>query len=1200
MKNCYISAFPVIALICLAAHHRFGFIRRRLHLKLLPILLFILCLSFNIAAFSYEYGTGVKLIGSDANGVILELEVGNLAIKSSEFDNRIYHVISYKDCGFTTEIGKPKLPVSRAFIGIPPWANLSVSIINSKFSDLSGYVPLPVPDKVLQTSPDGIDSLNEKFTIDRDFYSQKAFYPQVNANVAYYGYIRHQRVAAIELHPVQYNPASKILRKYTKLTVRVSFLPNGEYIPGQIISPSEFNITPRSDRDFEKLYKSLVLNYEEAKQWRKRIPDASLAPKVFNSESEAYKIFVSKPGIYRLDYETLKNIGINLSNVDPRTFKLHFRDKQVPIYVRGEADGKFDKDDYFEFFSPEVKNIYTPWDVYWLTYKGAKGLRMAEKSGMSKSRTVREVTSFHSVVRLEEDHLHNKLQNVQPDPNNLEAWFESRDHWFWTGIENGSAKNEVTVKFPVYDMAQSLARPNFKIELVGCTNFEHNVMISINGYRIGQEANWSRQDIYSYDGTMPANSLVEGINELRLTRIGTNSGDGENTDSYPYQIYLNWFGFGYMRKLMAVNDILDFISPESKEPGIREINRYSIGGFAQGEVEVFQIEGSNAISKFRDLIVEEYKLDPEELERAKTISSINNQGVSIFDKPKIKDTAYKVIFEDQGGRSYRYIAVSSSSILKPDRIELDTKSSLKNPSNQADYIIISHPVFIEAANELANWRNGQKGGSFRTKVIDVTDIYDEFNSGMVNPKAIKDFLKFAYHNWTEPTISYVLIFGDATYDFLGINENVYKEPPELIGFIPTFYSWTTYGQTAVDHWYSTINGKDGFPDIYLGRIPVENIDQAKAVLYKIMANESGKFNGPWRKRIISVADDDSHAAGDEIFRIGLEEIWQNHTPYGYDTEKIYLKDIIQEQQSIPDNFRRPGDVAEERIKEAFAKEAVIAQYAGHGGRHVWAHEIIFSITDIKELKETNVYPLLIVLSCYNGFFDLPGEISMSEGMLRADKRGIVAMISATRLTYGTGNVALNNSLFDGIFKDKIYKIGHLLTKAKIDVLLNEGMSWLSQMEEYTLFGDPASWLNMPDYEIKPQLANSSVSPGGKLELKSGQVVTTLDGKPASFDGEFIGVVELLDGRQLSKKAVSITKGIYPAISFDIPENINESEGVLKLYGENNKETAVGGVRFGINVPFISNIAYEIMGNGIQFYIEISDDAGFSGIKSAKV
>ena len=412
MKYNITPAFPAIALARSKTYQEAGLIRKILKAKIKFSKLLLLLFSatfiflFHILAFSYDYGSGVKIISSNANGVVLELKVEDLSIENREFDNKNYHLISYKDCGFTTEVGKPRLPVSRAFIGAPASASVSVSVLDSAFSNIPGYTPFPVPDKVQRVSKNGVDTLGDEFAIDKNFYLQNTFYPRENAIIAYEGYIRNQRVIVIELRPVQYNPVTRILKKYTKLVARVNFSSSAS----ESINTS---LSARSDKNFEKLYQSLLVNYEEAQKWRKPRPRISFAPSAEKSdhESEAYKLFISKSGIYRLDYSTLKNAGIDPANIDPRTFKLKFKDTQIPIHINGEADGRFDQGDYIEFYAPAAKNIYTRWDVYWLTWGGAKGLRMVQKSGISNSGVIQEVTSFKSVTRFEEDRLHHKLQN---------------------------------------------------------------------------------------------------------------------------------------------------------------------------------------------------------------------------------------------------------------------------------------------------------------------------------------------------------------------------------------------------------------------------------------------------------------------------------------------------------------------------------------------------------------------------------------------------------------------------------------------------------------------------------------------------------------------------------------------------------------------------------------------------------------------
>lgn len=1224
-------------------------------------LLFFVFWATSILALSQPERSFVKIIRTDSSGLTIQLNSPAFSFSKKEIDGRSFDVVSHEDASFTSEPGKPLVPYFPIFVGVPPQALLTLNVIDSKFSDLHNYFLLPAPNYSPTRSKEGIEYLSGEYKLDADFYSRSTFYPPTNATISNQGYIRSQRVACVSLYPIQYNPANRVLRIYSYLLIRINFSQIG-------LSPPAFETVSYNDVYFEDLYKGILLNYADAKPWRisSGIDLTRLAPRAkrLGSSQGSVKIFVSRSGIYRVDHALLQSIGIDLSKIDPVNMKLYFNGSQVPIYVKGEGDHKFDPEDYIEFYSGRVHNIYTRWNVYWLTWDEEPGIRVAQKNGVPTAKSPREVTFFKSIVRFEEDLLHHKLQNVRPDPNDPYSWFESRDHWFWTGIENGSEKNQVTVKFPVYDLAQTMSKPDFKIELVGCTNYEHNIMISVNGFRVGPEAQWSSQEIYLFDGQLPVGAINDGFdNELRIARIGTNPADGNDLDSYPYQVYLNWFEIGYYRKLIAVNDQLEFSAPEPKEKSpifttdlspkdaldmgkitqglklkfsskridlsenayvsiqekgnkwlivdgkhtylivrsgnnlnafVNEVNNYTISGFLNKDIEIFQISDTGAIARIKDPVINQYKLSAEEKDRLRAIFRNSISNVDEFNFPRIPDIAYSVTFEDDDVPGFKYIAVTSSSVLRPDRVEVDNSSNLKDPSNRADYIIISHPIYLKSAQRLSEWRSSPNGGGFKTMVVDVTDIYDEFGNGMVSPHAVKDFLKYAYNNWMKPAPSYVLIFADSTYDFLGINKKFYSEAPELIGFIPTFYIWTNFGQTAADHWYSTICGDDSFPDLYLGRIPVEDVSQAEDVVDKIIANESKRFNGQWRKQIVSIADDDSYAAGDEQFQIGLEEVWKWHTPAGYETKKIYLKDIIKEFESGPKTALTPADIAKDLIIDAFGNGAVIVQYSGHGGRHVWAHEIIFSITDIKDMRKTDIYPFLMVFSCYNGYFDLPGEICMAEGMLRAKSSGSVAMLSATRLTYGTGNVSLNKLIFDCIFRDKMRRLGQITATSKIKLLIQDGLSWIGQMEQYTLFGDPASELQIPEFEAEVKLQKMSVST--KVEVLPGRVFNSSDNREVNYDGNATFTVHYPDGRS-ETKSVYISNGTYPAISFEVPSNMSPGKGRVTVFGQAGSEALCGGIEFNVRQPLITNLTHEILDGRFQVYVKIDDDIGQENLSS---
>ena len=52
-------------------------------------------------------------------------------------------------------------------------------------------------------------------------------------------------------------------------------------------------------------------------------------------------------------------------------------------------------------------------------------------------------------------------------------------------------------------------------------------------------------------------------------------------------------------------------------------------------------------------------------------------------------------------------------------------------------------------------------------MVDVNQIYNEFSGGMLDVSGIRNFIKYAYDNWTIRP-EYVLLFGDGNYDYKNI------------------------------------------------------------------------------------------------------------------------------------------------------------------------------------------------------------------------------------------------------------------------------------------------------------------------------------------------------------------------------------------------------------------------------------------------
>ena len=1205
---------------------------------------------------------------TDQNGITVEFNLPKLEVSTVKRNGVRYQAVSFEGSGFTNEVGNPRLPVSRVVLGVPPNVKFHVEILHTTTETRSGYRIPPVPYNVPKQRSDSsaasfhaenFQTIEEEWREDGAAYKSTNDYPKTVAQVVYDGYIRSQRMLYLELRPIRYQPKSRTLRIHSRVTARVHFVHQGADNRFQSTSTSLSQFATTEPASFERMYQNFLLNYDAAKHWRVPPTSANAAPIALDPDrsiaagpaareqtnGKRYKILVDKTGIYRLTSEDLhRKWGINLSGVDPRLLHLRINDREVPIYIYGEEDGRFDRGDFIEFLGVDANNRYTKWNVYWLSAEGTRGVRVAEIYASPDDSTAKLVPSFRSKIYFEEDHFHNNLRHVEPrdvSPDDKHAWFEALDFWYWTGVKNLADANEVDLEFPLYDLTQSFDQPSIRVTLQGGTPTDHEALVSINNIRI-DEVKWQDQDVATVDKTLRVwNNLRDATkgekNVITLARIDTT--EEENTTAFPYHIYINSFGVEYTRLLKAVNDSLEFTTPASIDPyNARRQRRlqYTIQTFLSPDVAIFEHDGEVLVSKFQNLKIERVDLDRVERNRLREIYRINAETnsanqTSLQDIPRV---AYNATFQVRDAHDANYIAVSAASVRQPVQVEAVTPTNLLSPTNGADYLIITHPIFLEPSKRLAQWRSTQKGGGYRTKVVDVTQIYDIFSNGMVNPQAIKDFLTYAYKNWQPPALSYVTIMGDGTYDHRGIDKEIYPEPPELAGYIPTHYIWTTsFGKTSVDHWYATVNGIDELPDFYIGRLSVETIEEAEVVVDKLINYDDKRPNGNWRRRILSVADDEINNSGDEIFKRSLTALSKNQALLGYETVPIYLQDVIDMVEANKAAYPElPQRVAKDMIIDAMGHGAVIAQYAGHGGRIVWAHEAIFDNRAVDLVDQTDHLPFMLVLSCYNGYFDAPGEPSMAEKMLRRDKSGIIAMLSATRLTYGSGNDALNTIIFDMIFERNIRQLGPISFDSKIEQLIQDGRGQLNVMLEYTLFGDPAMNLAMADYEVQADIETETVAPGQLLKITPGQIVeVTYDSAirakrftpTSNFNGKiyvkavFPGTYSNVEGEEGTLKVYSgdvpitqeanVVNGKFPSMSLPVPKGVSAGQGHIEFYAESATSIAASGSAFTVLVPKILDIQPELVASNpgsepsqFHIFVQISDELNEQGIKSVSL
>lgn len=95
------------------------------------------------------------------------------------------------------------------------------------------------------------------------------------------------------------------------------------------------------------------------------------------------------------------------------------------------------------------------------------------------------------------------------------------------------------------------------------------------------------------------------------------------------------------------------------------------------------------------------------------------QKSEMINNPEILDDIEKtVLFIDTVNVSTEYFCISENSYSLPDSIIRNISSNLRDTTNSADYIIITHPKFLSIANQLAAFRES----NFLMKIFQIRKL----------------------------------------------------------------------------------------------------------------------------------------------------------------------------------------------------------------------------------------------------------------------------------------------------------------------------------------------------------------------------------------------------------------------------------------------------------------------------------------------
>ncbi len=954
-----------------------------------------------------------KIISKNEEGFVLKFI--NSAEAYIESDKDGYKLIDFIYQLDESKPGLPKLPSRVFYLAIPPEAKIDISI-SEKFTTEKENVLLATNPEVELENDSTLRYASTNFD-ESLFY--KSFYPENEIELVGYTWIRDFYVAVIKLNTHRYSISEK------KLVIIDSCIISVKMVDANKPYPRNNNpLTP-----FDEMLRDVIINFDDAIKYKSFNPHLTSNDTTGNwiDYSKQYlKLAIASDNLYRITYDDLVSWGINLSNINPKTFKLFNRGKEQLIFVYGEDDEQFNPGDYIEFYAErnytyqnyrqivgigqdyiQYLNRYTDTSIVWLTWGGTDGKRINLVNTHISSST--DTVNSHLVkIHLENDVRLWYYDAVVPRVQ-LPFWQENKT-FTWLVIENSSSTSvtftarDFLTNSPVYVIARLISYASS-----GGTS-AHKNGISLNSTTSQDTIIYNFKQTVNFSKTFSSNQLVQGTNTVRIF--------GLPSEASFHQSLIDWVDVDYYRRNIAVNDTLMIIIPDS----VLQTER------------VIRVDN---IIDVNNLIV--YKIYPE----FKKFVNFQVQGSN-------PSTIY---FIDTIKGGDKYFITTSSKTNQPIFKKLKTFTNLRNPSRGADYILISNKILESSVNVYKNFI--QNNYNVRVELVFDEDIYDEFSFGMLSAEAIKSFLMSAYKNWTPPKPSFLTIVGDANFDY----KDVVSPTP-----IPRKKNIVTaFGSPVSDIWYvmwDTINVY--FPQMFVGRIPANNDNQALFYLQKHQTYVSRKFD-EFNKLFLIFSGGDGNKPNEVAQIIATNNYLLNNLVR---TSPLYgLGTHFYKTFNPPTNF---GLYTLEEVQQKIDEGGLFISYIGHSGTRTWDN----SISEVEHLKNkyNDRFPLITDFGCSTGKFAEPDVDAFGEIFICQSPNGqAISYLGNSSWGYLSTSLRFPKYFYEALLRDSIKTIGRIHTLSKFRQLNETGLSDVNLVFTYCnlLFGDPIIGFPIPE---KPNLS----------------------------------------------------------------------------------------------------------------------------------
>ncbi|MEO8068142.1 MAG: C25 family cysteine peptidase [Flavobacteriales bacterium] len=770
--------------------------------------------------------------------------------------------------------------------------------------------------------------------------------------------------------------------------------------------------------------------------------------------------------IFRIDSTTLANAGFPLAGLDPHRIQFFGREKEVPIWIEGEADNVFNSTDFIEFYAMENDGWMDA--AHW-------------ESPTYQSSTTYNLYNDTICYYLTLANIGEQPKRIQPYQNTDFGGLPVRN-WYWgeslvqnnAGYQKGD-RDPVGAQGSFMGSGEGWVSALANDLLVPAPTVYNNPLPTAEAYYgPGAPDATLTTTLFGESSPCAPNDAIN-VHHLQLL-YGQSGNQSVLLDDTLTAWETRHVNITIPNSQIVPSCIVTLKSVDLAPPCPTQVTN-TVSAISDIRLEYPRITDMLGTGVFK------MWFDDDAQEDDANVTFGNVFGTPVFHVMN-GDTTWRVLPTNVGGTFWsarlpangagdRSFVYGMHSVYVPylTQVSLATPSGYftNYAANELDSacIIVTHTSLLNAAQQYADYRETSPRNPMPTLVADVEQLYHQYGGGTIKSgMAIRRFAKHLLDTWSTPPQALFLIGKSVMSPSIGTDIGV-RRPTSTV---PTTYQRClvpTFGSPPSDVCLTIgLTGDQRVMAIPVGRLSADNETEVLDYLGKVQSFES--FNQPeeWMKNILHFRGGFTPSEWAQFSqRLGEWEGIAEDTTF-------FSGAVTNFRKNTGNIFAQASADSVRHFIEDTDKGVTMMTFLAHAS----GQGFDINIDQPSGYNWQGKHPLILGNSCYSGNIHLNylgGANSASEAYVIAGNDGAIGFLASVDV--GTVNaLSPYTNQFYRSFSYVNYgkSIGQHMKHAifsQLSQLMNQ--SYVHNCHTMTLHGDPAivlpSWEH-PEFTIKPE------------------------------------------------------------------------------------------------------------------------------------